>query len=535
MSNQVIMDIKTTSIKTIAHMKKLIIENNMIGMSGCIKLLSSVALAGIVLSAQLAGAGGSNYGGQYHSRVGDIFVIALENHNFTQPNPTASPQQILGNPAAPYINSLITPGNANAAQVSYAAAYVNAGTGVHPSEPNYVWAEAGSDFGFHSDPDPSFANGNKFYDNSSSLISSLNASGNKVFFWHYNRTPHLVEQLNAAGIPWKNYQEDVELALTPTNSASGTNGPVNPFNGTTQFNYAVKHNPMAFFNDSALVNVYPLAQLFTDLSSGTVARYNWITPDQYNDAHSSLNNGFTYQGVPYTGDQSSIAAADNFLSQVVPQIMASKAYQNNGVIVIWWDETEGGDTANQTIPEIIISPLAKGNAYASTAALNHSSDIKTWEEIFGLPAVNNPVPLTETNVAGGFNNVATVNDLSDLFVPGAIPTNTFSVTSDGFVTDSRTGHVVETVQITNTGSSPVAASLWLALDNLSANATLLNADADTSVLAPLGSPAIQVNQGLFGETFLGPQQSATVTLVFNNPSGSPITYTPRVLNVVPAP
>ena len=113
------------------------------------------------------------------------------------------------------------------------------------------------------------------------------------------------------------------MAASPTNSASGTNGPVNPYNGTTQFNYAVKHNPMAFFTDTATQNVYPLAQFFVDLNNNTVGRYNWITPDQYNEAHSALNGGFTYQGVHYTGDQASIAAADNFLSHVIPQIMAS--------------------------------------------------------------------------------------------------------------------------------------------------------------------------------------------------------------------
>jgi hypothetical protein len=517
-------------------MKKLKNISSPIGVLRRSTLFSGAALAGLVLATQLAKADGDDH--RLQNQVGDIFVIALENHNLTQPNPTASPEQILGNPAAPFINSLMTPGNPNAAQVSYATDYLNAGTGVHPSEPNYVWAESGSDFGFHSDADPSVANGNKFYDNSSSLISSLNAIGNTAYFWHFNQTPHFVGQLDAAGIPWKNYQEDVELALTPTNSASGTNGPVNPYNGTTQFNYAVKHNPMAFFNDSALVNVFPIAQLFTDLTNNAVGRYNWITPDQYNEAHSALNNGFTYQGVHYTGDQSAIAAADSFLSQVLPQIMASRAYQNNGVIVLWWDETEGGDSAGFAVPEIIISPLAKGNAYNSTVSLSHSSDLKTWEEVFDLPAVNNPIPLAETNAVGGYNNVATVNDLSDMFKPGVIPTNSFSVTSDGFVTDGHTGHIMETVRITNTGTSPVSTSLWLALDDLSSNATLLNADAVTSVLAPLGSPAIKVNSGGNGDhedNVLNPYQSKKVTLEFLNSSTAPITYNARVLNIVPAP
>jgi hypothetical protein len=359
-------------------------------------------LLGKSRTALSTGGGNDNSQGDHNSQ-GDnsnlqtIFVIAMENHNFTQPVPTSSPQQIFGNPAAPYINSLVTPGNPNAAQVSFATHYFNAGVGVHPSEPNYVWAEAGTDFGVHTDADPS-------------------AAANNIF-----DAPHLTRQLDEQGIRWKNYQEDVELSSAPTKSASGTNGPVNPYNGTMQFNYAVKHNPMAFFPDSATKNVYPLTQLAQDLEQGRVGAYNWITPDQYNDQHSSLNGGFTYNGTHFTGDQSSIAQGDNFLSILVPQIMATRWYKNNGVIVIWWDETEQADDTAHALGEIIISPLAKGNAYASNPELNHSSDLKTWEELFGLPFVNNPIPATETNVSGtGFNTVASVNDLSDLFVPNAI-------------------------------------------------------------------------------------------------------------------
>ena len=48
-------------------------------------------------------------------QIGDVFYIALENHNFTQPSTVTGINQILGNSAAPFINSLVTPGNANAA------------------------------------------------------------------------------------------------------------------------------------------------------------------------------------------------------------------------------------------------------------------------------------------------------------------------------------------------------------------------------------------------------------------------------------
>jgi hypothetical protein len=499
-------------------------EHSTAGLLRRIPVLLGAAAAGLLLTAPVLQADGGwdghgwQFGDRDDHRVGAIFVIAMENHNLVQPVPTNSPEQIFGNPAAPYLNSLMTPGNSNSVHASFSTAYYNSGVGVHPSEPNYVWAEAGTDFGVHTDADPRAANGNTFYD----------------------QAVHFTAQLDAVGISWKNYQEDVQLSVSPTNSASGTNAPVNAYNGSTQYNYAVKHNPMAFFTDSAVSNVYPLSQLSTDLGSDAVGRFNWITPDQYNDAHSSLNGGFTYQGVHYTGDQSSIATGDNFLSQIVPQIMASEAYKHNGTIIIWWDETENGDDTNHSIPEIVISSLSKGNAYASTVPVNHSSDIKTFEEIFHLPALNNPIPTNETDVFGtGFNNVATVNDLSDLFAPETIPAvqNVF-VHRGRFVLNHRNGHVLQEVAVSNEGETPAAYPLWLVLDNLSANATLLNSNGTSSVLAPLGSPYVNIANGDgdsdFGD-YLLPHESRIVTLEFMDPTAQNIRYDTRVLSVVPAP
>ena len=66
--------------------------------------------------------------------------------------------------------------------------------------------------------------------------------------------------------------------------------------------------------------------------------------------------------------------------------MASQAYKNNGAIVIWFDETEGGDTDRFTLPEIVISPLAKGNAYSSnpiTRTPPTCARCRTYSEFFG--------------------------------------------------------------------------------------------------------------------------------------------------------
>jgi hypothetical protein len=365
-------------------------------------------------------------------QVGDIFYIAMENHNWTQPSSYTSTQPIFGNAAAPFINSLVTPGNPNAADVSFASNYTNvpiqitgspSGAGaVHPSEPNYVWSEAGLT-GARNDADP-YAAG---ISNNTTALPSTNATTNII------NAPSFSAQLQSAGLGWKSYQEDTQISTAtnaalpksqwtvPLTSQSGvfTSG-TNAYNGSNQYNYAAKHDPQIFFtatNGSTATTpntspsnpeakyYAPLQQLQLDLSANTVAKYNWITPDQYNDMHTSLTGGFTYNGTAYTGDAANIAQGDNFLSIVVPEIEASAAFKNNGEIVIWNDETEGDGTttAGFTSMEIVISPLAKGNAYTNNIPYTHSSDLLTNELLTGQPCLAdacNATPLTDLFVAG---------------------------------------------------------------------------------------------------------------------------------------
>jgi hypothetical protein len=158
----------------------------------------------------------------------------------------------------------------------------------------------------------------------------------------------------------------------------------------------------------------PLQQLLMDLAHDRVADYNWITPNQYNDMHTTLSAG--YKGL--TGDPAKIRQGDDFLSQIVTAIMASRAYKDHGAIIVWWDESESdgvsGDKAddfNHTIGEIVISSRAHKNVsglpYASPINYTHSSDLRTMQEIFHVE------PL--------LGDAANSNDLSDLFDPGAVP------------------------------------------------------------------------------------------------------------------
>ena len=382
-------------------------------------------------------------------QIGAVFYIELENHNWTQPaSDTTAPNQIYGCTAAPYINSLVTPGNPNAKDVSYATNYFNAlalpagaVNNIHPSEPNYLFQEAGWNFGIYDDNDP-YAGGNV-------AAIALYLKQNPQYTGE-----HLTGLLQQAGFTWRSYQEDTDLldvnglnanlGGTPTStpapeslwtvplvSFSGTSTTyTNPFNGSNEYNFACKHDGTLFFRDTNGGNVTdntnkkrknysPLQRLFADLQNNNVARYNLITPDQYNDMHSALTNGFVYHDIAYTGDLSQIAAADNFLSIVIPAIMASEAYKNNGVIVIWTDETEGTnqDSFTHTLPFIVISKLAKGHAYASSKYMTHSQDLATWQKVFGLKA-NTPT--------GYLNDAANAQldgttDISDMFKSGVIP------------------------------------------------------------------------------------------------------------------
>jgi phosphatidylinositol-3-phosphatase len=384
----------------------------------------------------LAALGGTSAKAQ---EIKTVFVIAMENHNWTQPANrfTGGIQQLYQNPNAPFINSLVN-GTAVAVingsqvnisqQVAFATAYHNVlatpsgnNPSIHPSEPSYLWAEAGTNFGVLNNNDPFSRTGGT--NQSTSL--------------------HLSYLLTQAGKTWKSYQEDIDL--TPNGSGqlanvvlphSGWTVPLssfsgifvrgtNQFNGSNQYSYAAKHNPMVFFTDgnggnnstpsNPLSSHYaPLQQLATDLANGTVADYNWITPDQYNDMHSALSAG--YKGL--TGDPAKILQGDDFLRQIIPVIMASNAYKNHGAIIIWWDESEsdgaGGekqDDFSHTIGEIVISDRAHANVnglpYASPVNFTHSSDLRSMQNIF--------------HVGPYLADAANATDLSDLFQPGAIP------------------------------------------------------------------------------------------------------------------
>jgi phospholipase C len=259
------------------------------------------------------------------TKIKTVFIILLENQTWAT---------ILGNKSAPYINKTLVP------IASYASEYYNPPK-MHPSEPNYIWLEAGDNLGIKNNGEP-----------------AQNRQSTEL---------HLTRLLKDAGISWKTYVESIDGKECPIYSYGG---------------YVTKHNPMVFFDDITdnlnpksqycIDHIRPYPELAVDLKENRVARYNFIVPHECNQMHNEFGCA--------TRDQ--IRNGDTWLSKNVPQIVESEAFKDNGALFITFDE--GAYYSDGPIPMIILSPLAKGGGYTNYTYYNHSSTLRTMQEIFGV-------------------------------------------------------------------------------------------------------------------------------------------------------
>jgi hypothetical protein len=270
-----------------------------------------------------------------------VFVIVMENHNWTGDKL----QSIKGYELAPYINDTLLP------MSSYATQYFNPPQR-HPSLPNYLWLEAGTDFGIRDDGNP--------------------------YVHHQNTHEHLVALLEKKGISWRAYD-------------ARTNGKSCPLQ--------YWHTPFVFFEDETdnndlhsakcIAHDRPFQELKRDLAADQVARYNFIVPTLCNSMHTGCEKG-----------DNTIAEGDQWLAKNVPDILNSSAYRRDGVLFVVWDEGKG--TSDGPVPMLLLSPLAKGNGYSNNIHYTHGSLLRTIQEIFGV------TPL--------LRDAAKQKDLRDLFI-----------------------------------------------------------------------------------------------------------------------
>ncbi len=238
-----------------------------------------------------------------------VFVIMMENTGYSH---------LIGNTNAPWINSA-------AAQFGLATNY----TGVsHPSQPNYVAATSGALNGVFDDNDITI------------------------------NVPNIVDQVEASGRTWKAYMQSMSLCATKLDHACGNQL------------YERKHNPFVSYADvqssaSRMANIVDFGQLDSDLASGDVANYVWISPDQCNDMHG--RGGPAADPCNFGNISGLIATGDAFLSSTVGKIMASPAWNGNSVIFVTWDESD--------FPFADVSgccDAVPGGGHVVTLAISHS-------------------------------------------------------------------------------------------------------------------------------------------------------------------
>lgn len=218
----------------------------------------------------------------------------------------------------------------------------------------------------------------------------------------------LPDQLEAAGLTWRAYMEDMgndPQRERPTcgHVPLGAADPTSVARRGDQ--YAAKHDPFVYFHtiiddaarcDARVVN---LGALPGDLATAaTTPNFVFITPNLCSDGHDP-------QCVD--GREGGLVAINAFLTEWVPRILESAAFRADGMLVITFDEADGvgaeGSGAccgEQPLPgaryapgfngpgggrvgAVVLSPFVKPGV-VSAVPYNHYSLLRTVEAIFGL-------------------------------------------------------------------------------------------------------------------------------------------------------
>lgn len=170
---------------------------------------------------------------------------------------------------------------------------------------------------------------------------------------------NLMEQLDAAGVEWRAYMEDM-----------GT-----PCNMKSSGDYVVHHNPFVYYtsltDDKARCEdrVVDFEEHFEEDLASDEFKFMWITPNMCNNMHNCAPD-----------------VADAWLKDTVAKIQASPGYKNGGAIFVMFDEGSVrilGAAAD--LPTIVVSEKLVEKGFATDTRFDHTSYLATIEDIFGMP------------------------------------------------------------------------------------------------------------------------------------------------------
>jgi hypothetical protein len=216
----------------------------------------------------------------------------------------------------------------------------------------------------------------------------------------------IADQLEAAGRTWRLYAEDMANGTAqPTACRHPAVGAQDTSQGDSseRDQYATRHNPFVYFHsviddqERCDAHVVDLALLRGDLARvADTPDLAFLVPDVCSDGHDAQCANPRQPG-GYDG-------IDGFLRAWVPRILASPAYQRDGLLVVTFDEAEQGspeaccnETAghNTALPGItgpgggrtgtVLLALCLDAGSVDATPHNHYSLLRTLEDLWGLP------------------------------------------------------------------------------------------------------------------------------------------------------
>lgn len=250
-----------------------------------------------------------------------VLVIVMENHDYAD---------VAGH--SPYLNGL-------AARCGLASDYHGV---THPSLPNYVALTSGGTQGITTD------------------CTSCSTSADSIF-----------TQVGDTG--WKSYQEGM---------------PSVGFTGGSSGRYVKRHNPPAYYTSVAAafrtqsvpMGAVESGPLRTDLDSGALARFGFLTPDLCNDEHDC-----------------DVATGDAWLARWVPTILSSPAYRaGDTALFVTYDEND--NRADNHVYTVVVAPSV-GPGVVATGRFDHYSLLATVEDLLGLARLGAAASATSMRTA----------------------------------------------------------------------------------------------------------------------------------------
>lgn len=371
------------------------------------------------------------------SKIRHVFIIVLENKNFSDTFGTSTQD--------PYLQKVLVPRGALLTQYY--------GTG-HASLDNYISMISGQsptpDTAYDCVPIASDAGNYSDVKQIGTTVDGQVIAHDGCIYPASVKT--IADQLTDAGLRWKGYMEDMgndparESAVCghprPGIGTDNTNAAEPPSTTVPQGDaYATKHNPFVYFHSiidspDCGKNVVNLDQLTADLlQQSSTPNLVFVTPNLCHDGHDGDGSG-TAGNTCVNGEPGGLTSADAFLRIWVPKILNSPAYKTDGLLFITFDEGNYSVTerknpnTGQTVMEVAFEgkaccgqqpgPNLKGVRPGSITELNTPSRVERFivngyggDRIGALllspfvrPGSKSPIP---------YNHYSLLRSLEDIF------------------------------------------------------------------------------------------------------------------------